>query len=90
MQVLGCLPPKLTHMVNRIGPDTCLWVFVKGVPGKVHGPFLATAPTGINVIEGALMQFTAQAKRHFHFLIISPQKNDTFPGQFALFVPIHL
>ena len=44
LQLFGCLPDKFPHMVNGIGPDTCLWVFVKGVPGKIFGSFAATPP----------------------------------------------
>ena len=60
-QVLGWLPRNIKHMKNVIGPDTCLWVFVKGEPGKVYGPFFAIGTPGINLIEdGLLGQFTAQ------------------------------
>ena len=52
-------PEKLPDLVNGRGPGTCLWVFVRGVPGKVYGPFFAIGTPCINLIEGALLQFTA-------------------------------
>ena len=61
LPLLGCLPKKLPHMANGIIPDTCLWVLVKGVSDKIFGPFAVTAPPGEDLIEGALLQFTAQA-----------------------------
>ena len=44
LQLFSCPPDHLTHMVNGIGPNTYLWVFVKGIPGKAYGPFFAIAP----------------------------------------------
>ena len=42
LQLFSCLPEKLPHMVNMIGPG--LYVFVKGLPGKIFELFAATAP----------------------------------------------
>ena len=60
MQVFGWLPSNLPHMMKVIGPHTCLWVFVEGVPGKVFGPFFAIGNPDINLIEDGLQQFTAK------------------------------
>ena len=60
LQVFGWLPNDLSYMLNGIGPLPCLWVFVKGVPGKVYGQFFAIGTPGINLIEDGLQQFTAQ------------------------------
>ena len=69
------------QLTKVIGPHTCLWVFVKGEPGKVYGPFFAIGTPGINLIEdGLLRQFTAQVKCHFHGLSISPKKMTPSPG----------
>ena len=76
LQVLGWLPRNIKPMKNVIGPDTCLWVFVKEKHGKVklYGPFFAIGSPGINLIEdGLLGQFTAQVYYHFHGLSIFPK-----------------
>ena len=55
-------PQKIKHMKNVIGPDTCLWAFLKAEHGKVklYSPFFAIGPPDINLIEdGLLGQFTA-------------------------------
>ena len=57
---LAAPPDHLPHMVNGIGPNTCLWVFVKRAPGKAYGPFFAIDPPGVILIEGTFLQLTAQ------------------------------
>ena len=63
LQVLGGQPDQLPQMPKGIGPDTCLWVFVLGVNGKIFGPFRPTAAPRLKIVpEGALLHFTAQAR----------------------------
>ena len=58
--VLGCVANMIVLMTNMIGPHTRLWVFVKGVPGKVLGPFYPDGVPGMNLIRGALEALPAQ------------------------------
>ena len=61
LQLFGCPPDHSPRMVNEIGPNTRLWVFVKGEPGKIFSPFAAIGPPGLDlIIPGALLQYTAQ------------------------------
>ena len=81
--VLGCVAHMKVLMTNMIGPHTRLWVFVKGVPGKVLGPFYPDGVPGMNLIRGALEAFPAQ-------VYISSKKIWHLSRPFNLLVPMHL
>ena len=60
MQVFGCVTHMLSQMMEVIGPHTHLWLFVKGVTGKVYGPFFPDGAPGMNLIGSALKEYPAQ------------------------------
>ena len=87
IQLFGCLPVKLPHMVNGIGPGTCLWLSVKGCPASSSVYLAHPPPPGVVLIGGALLQFTAQVQCNFHRLSISNKKKTSSPGHLLYSCP---